>query len=199
MRILKAIATSALFISVLSIQAQKKPITGTSAASPVNSALFNGLQFRSLGPAIASGRIGDLAVNPKNYHEYYVAVASGGVWKTTNNGVTFTPVFDKEGSYSIGCITMDPNNSSVVWVGSGENNNQRSVAYGDGVYKTEDGGRSWKNVGLKNSEHIGQIVINPTNSDIVYVAPMVPYGVPVATGEFIKLQMVVKHGKMFYR
>ncbi|MBA2328996.1 MAG: glycosyl hydrolase [Flavisolibacter sp.] len=174
MRILKTIATSAFFISVLSIQAQKKPITGTSAASPVNSALFNGLQFRSLGPAIASGRIGDLAVNPKNYHEYYVAVASGGVWKTTNNGVTFTPVFDKEGSYSIGCITMDPNNSSVVWVGSGENNNQRSVAYGDGVYKTEDGGRSWKNVGLKNSEHIGQIVINPTNSDIVYVAAYGP-------------------------
>jgi photosystem II stability/assembly factor-like uncharacterized protein len=174
MRILKAIATTALVVSVLSIQAQKKSTPNTPAASPVNSSLFNGLEFRSLGPAIASGRIGDLAVNPKNFHEYYVAVASGGVWKTTNNGVTFTPVFDNQGSYSIGCITMDPNNSSVVWVGSGENNNQRSVAYGDGVYKTEDGGRSWKNVGLKNSEHIGQIVINPNNSDIVYVAAYGP-------------------------
>ncbi len=158
-----------------SLFAQKKTAEPEKKESdPLTSSILSGLKFRSVGPAITSGRIGDLAVNPNNKKEYYVAVASGGVWKTTNAGLTYTPVFDNEGSYSIGCVTIDPNNTNVVWVGSGENNNQRSVAYGDGVYKSEDGGKSWKNVGLKNSEHIGRIVVDPTNSDIVYVAAYGP-------------------------
>lgn len=135
---------------------------------------FSGLKFRSIGPALTSGRIIDVAVNPNNRNEYYVAVASGGVWKTINAGTTWTPVFDGEGSYSIGCITMDPNNASVIWVGSGENNSQRSVSYGDGIYRSEDGGKSWENVGLKSSEHIGKIVIDPRNSNVVYVAAQGP-------------------------
>src|SRR5688572_16511978 len=106
---------------------------------------LSGLKFRSIGPALTSGRISDFAVNPKKTSEYYVAVSSGGVWKTVNAGTTYDPIFDSQGSYSIGCVTLDPNNSNVVWVGTGENNNQRSVAYGDGVYKSEDGGSSWKN------------------------------------------------------
>ncbi len=138
------------------------------------SSTYSGLKFRSIGPAIASGRVIDLAVNQNNYNEFYVAVASGGVWKTTNHGTTFSPMFDNENSYSIGCITIDPNNSNVVWVGSGEKNSQRSVSYGDGVYKSEDGGKSWKNVGLKSSEHIGKIIIDPNNSDIVWVAAQGP-------------------------
>src|SRR5205085_9087410 len=113
-----------------------------------------------------SGRISDLAVNPKNSAEYYVAAASGGVWKTTNNGTTFTPVFDNENAFSIGCISIDPHNTNVVWVGTGENNNQRVVGYGDGVYKSEDGGKTWKNMGLSKSEHIGMIAIDRNNSDI---------------------------------
>ncbi|MEE8585864.1 MAG: glycosyl hydrolase, partial [Acidobacteriota bacterium] len=133
-----------------------------------------GLKFRSIGPALTSGRISDFAVNPDNPSEYYVAVASGGVWKTTNKGVTFKPVFDKQGSYSIGCVTMDPNNHNVVWVGTGENNNQRSVAYGDGVYKSLDGGRNWKNMGLKESEHIGMIIVDPRDSKVVYAAAYGP-------------------------
>lgn len=157
--------------------AQKKPAATTSREEQkelFNSSLFNGLQFRSVGPAITSGRVVDIAVNPSNTSEYYVAAAAGGVWKTSNAGITYTSVFDNEGSYSIGCISIDPTNTNVVWVGSGENNNQRSVAYGDGLYKSEDGGKSWKNVGLKNSEHIGRIAIDPTNSDIVYVAAYGP-------------------------
>ncbi len=137
-------------------------------------ATFNGLKFRSVGPALMSGRIGDIAVHPENRHVYYVAVASGGVWKTKNNGTTWQPIFDGEGSYSIGCVTIDPNNPFVVWVGTGENNSQRSVAYGDGVYKSIDGGQTWKNLGLKNSEHIGKIVVDPRDSDIVYVAAQGP-------------------------
>jgi photosystem II stability/assembly factor-like uncharacterized protein/uncharacterized coiled-coil protein SlyX len=135
---------------------------------------INALKFRSIGPAITSGRISDFAVNPDNPKEYYVATSSGGVWKTDNGGTTYSPIFDSQGSYSIGVITMDPNNSNVIWVGTGENNNQRSVAYGDGVYKSEDGGKSWKNVGLKSSEHIGSIIIDPRNSDVVYVAAIGP-------------------------
>jgi photosystem II stability/assembly factor-like uncharacterized protein len=135
---------------------------------------LSGLKFRSVGPALTSGRIADFAVNPDNPYEYYIATASGGVWKTTNSGTTFSPIFDEESSYSIGCITMDPNNSNIIWVGTGENNNQRSVAYGDGIYKSMDGGSSWKNMGLKNSEHIGKIIVHPTNSNIVWVAAIGP-------------------------
>ena len=131
---------------------------------------FTGLQFRSIGPAVASGRAAAFAVNPKNHAEYYVAVASGGVWKTVNDGTTWTPVFDGEGSYSIGWITLDPNDASVVWVGTGESNSQRSVSYGDGVYRSDDGGKSWKNLGLKKSEHIGRIVVDPRDGKVVYVA-----------------------------
>ena len=101
----------------------------------------------SIGPALTSGRISDFAVNPKNPANYFVAVASGGVWKTVNAGVIWEPVFDTQGSYSIGCVTLDPNNPHTVWVGTGENNSQRSVGYGDGVYKSLDGGKSWKNMG----------------------------------------------------
>jgi photosystem II stability/assembly factor-like uncharacterized protein len=139
-----------------------------------NAGTFSNLKFRSIGPAVTSGRIADFAVNPANTSEYYVATAAGGVWKTTNHGVTFQPVFDAQGSYSIGCVTIDPNNSNVVWVGSGENNNQRSVSYGDGVYKSEDGGKTWKNMGLKNSEHISEIIVDPTNSNIIYVGAYGP-------------------------
>jgi photosystem II stability/assembly factor-like uncharacterized protein len=131
---------------------------------------FSGLKFRLLGPAVASGRVAAIAVNPKNKFEYYVGVASGGVWKTVNDGTTWTPVFDGEGSYSIGWVTLDPNDSSVVWVGAGENNSQRSVAYGDGIYRSDDGGKNWQNLGLKKSEHIGRVVVDPRDSRVVYVA-----------------------------
>jgi len=135
---------------------------------------FAGLTLRSIGPALASGRVGDFAVDPHDRAHYYVAVASGGVWKTTNAGTTWTPVFDGEGSYSIGCVTMDPHNPSVVWVGTGENNSQRSVSFGDGVYRTRDGGKTWDNMGLKESEHIGMIAIDPHDSNTVYVAAQGP-------------------------
>ena len=142
---------------------------------PVMSAgSFSGLNSRSIGPALMSGRIGDFAVNPDRSAEYYVAVCSGNVWKTVNDGTTFEPVFDGEGSYSIGCVAIDPNNTDIVWVGSGENNSQRSVSFGDGVYKSVDAGKSWKNMGLPESEHIGVIAIDPRDSDTVYVAAQGP-------------------------
>jgi photosystem II stability/assembly factor-like uncharacterized protein len=136
----------------------------------MNTDTFSGLKFRSIGPAAASGRVMSIAVNPKNKVEYYVGVASGGVWKTVNDGTTWTPVFEKEGSYSIGWVELDPNDPAVVWVGTGESNSQRSVSYGDGIYRSDDGGKNWTNLGLKKSEHIGRVVIDPRDSKVVYVA-----------------------------
>ena len=132
--------------------------------------VVSGLSFRSIGPAFASGRIADFAVNPDNTSEYYIGVASGNIWKTINNGTTFEPVFDNYGAYAIGCLAMDPKNHNVVWAGTGENNHQRALGYGDGVYKTVDGGKSWKNMGLKESRQIGMIAIHPCNTDVVFVA-----------------------------
>ena len=131
-------------------------------------------KLRSVGPALTSGRVSDFAVHPDKRHEYYVATSSGGVWKTINGGTNYSPIFDQQGSYSIGCITMDPNNPYVIWVGTGENNNQRSVGYGDGIYRSKDGGKTWKHMGLKNSEHIAKIIVDPRNSNIVYVAAIGP-------------------------
>src|SRR5688572_29409190 len=163
------------------IEAQKNKTTKTTTvAKPkevktgFDTLAISGLRWRSIGPAMTSGRIADIAVDPNNHKRYFAAVASGGVWRTTNAGTTFDPVFDNEGSYSIGTVTIDPSNPNVIWVGSGENNNQRSVAYGDGVYKSIDGGSTWKNVGLKNSEHIGRVLIHPKNSDVVFVAAIGP-------------------------
>jgi photosystem II stability/assembly factor-like uncharacterized protein len=153
---------------------EKKPDEAARPRDPMSTPTFNGLRLRSIGPAFTSGRVIGFAVDPTNHSRYYVAVASGGVWKTVNSGITWSPVFDNEGSYSIGAITLDPKNPITVWVGTGENNSQRSVSYGNGVYRSDDGGRSWKNVGLKNSEHIGRIAIDPKDSSIVYVASQGP-------------------------
>ncbi len=140
---------------------------------PLHSSTFEGLKFRNIGPAFTSGRIADFAVNPKNHSEYYVAVAAGNVWKTVNSGTTWTPIFDKYGAYSIASVVIDPNNTNVVWVGTGEYNSQRAIGYGDGVYRSEDGGKTFQNMGLKKSEHIGRIIIDPRNSH-VYVAAQGP-------------------------
>ncbi|MCU1268472.1 MAG: hypothetical protein JWM21_4790 [Acidobacteria bacterium] len=153
---------------------EEKPADEAKPADPMSTATFNGLKLRSIGPAFTSGRVIGFAVEPDNPAHYFVASASGGVWKTVNDGATWTPVFDKEGSYSIGAIALDPKNPLTVWVGTGENNSQRSVSYGSGLYRSDDGGKTWKNVGLKTSEHIGRIAIDPRDSNTVYVAAQGP-------------------------
>ncbi|MBC8344424.1 MAG: glycosyl hydrolase [Bacteroidetes bacterium] len=170
---MKKIAIYTLFLISISLLtfAQKDQ---NESKEKLKTSSFSGLKFRSIGPALMSGRITDFAVNPENIHEFYVTVACGGVWKTKNSGTSWKAIFDNEKSFSIGCVTIDPNNPHTVWVGSGENNSQRSVSWGDGVYKSMDGGSSWKNMGLKKSEHIAKIIVNPQNSDIVYVASQGP-------------------------
>ncbi len=167
-RLLTLILLFALFCS--SSFGQKRSAKTASTSKTIDASLFSGLKFRNLTPAKTSGRVVDVAIHPTNQSIRFVAVASGGVWKTTNAGTTWTPVFDNEGSYSIGTVEIDMNNPNVVWVGTGENNSQRSVSKGDGLYKSTDGGNTWTNMGLKTSEHIGKIAIHPTNSNIIYVA-----------------------------
>ncbi len=158
-----------LFLFTLKITAGDKAVKKSNADSLKNLPL-TGLSFRSIGPAITGGRVVAIAVNPFNHSEYFVGSGHGSLWKTVNNGITFTPVFDHEGAYAIGAIAIDPTNPNVIWVGTGENDNQNNVIYGDGVYKSEDGGKTWKDMGIKNSQQIGGIVVDPKNPNTVYVA-----------------------------
>lgn len=148
--------------------------SSTQSEDKVSGSTFGSISWRSIGPAVTSGRVSDIAVDQKNPNVYYVASSSGGVWKTTNHGTTYVPIFDGEGSYSIGCVAIDPNNNNTIWVGTGENNNQRSVAYGDGVYRSDNAGKSWKNMGLKESQHIANVLVDPTDSKTIYVAAYGP-------------------------
>lgn len=141
--------------------------------SELESAL-SGFSFRSVGPAFMSGRIADIAIDPTNENVWYVAVGSGGTWKTTNAGTTWTPLTDDESFYSTGCITLDPNNSSVVWLGTGENVGGRHVGIGHGIYRSADGGSSWQDMGLKKSEHISKIIVHPNDSNTIWVASQGP-------------------------
>lgn len=142
--------------------------------SLLTSQTFSGLKFRSIGPAFKSGRIADIAVHPDNRNIWYVAVGSGGVWKTENSGTTWTPVFEHQPVYSIGCVTIDPNNPHTVWVGTGENVGGRHVGFGDGIYKSDDDGHTWENMGLKETQHISKIIVHPSNPDIIWVAAQGP-------------------------
>jgi photosystem II stability/assembly factor-like uncharacterized protein len=136
------------------------------------------LNLRSIGPALAPGRVADVAVDPRNSNVWYVATASSGLWKTLNRGITWKPIFDNGGSYSLGCVTLDPIDPDIVWLGTGENQALRSVSFGDGIYKSTDGGQTWKHMGLGSSEHIGKILVDPHNSDVVYVAAQGPLWAP---------------------
>ncbi len=131
---------------------------------------ISGLELRGIGPALMGGRIADIAVHPERQSTWYAAVGSGGLWKTENAGTTWTPVFDEYPSYSIGAVTLDPSNPEVVWLGTGENVSGRHVGWGDGVYRSRDGGGSWERMGLAGSQHIGKILVDPRDGDTVLVA-----------------------------
>ncbi|HSG49238.1 MAG TPA: hypothetical protein VLA43_15565, partial [Longimicrobiales bacterium] len=163
----------ALAVSLTLSPATPAPVSGQSP-SGVEAGHLSFLKARNLGGAFMSGRIVEIAVDPGDRATWYIAVASGGVWKTENAGVTWTPIFDRYGSYSVGTVAVDPNDRFTVWVGTGENNSQRSVGYGDGIYKSVDGGRSFTHAGLSESQHIARIVVDPRDSDRVFVAAQGP-------------------------
>ena len=139
---------------------------------------FNGLKWRNLGPAFMSGRISDIDWDPDDSSVWYVAAGSGGVWKTENAGVSWTPIFDDEGSYSIGNVTVDPSNPNIIWVGTGEDVGGRHVGFGDGIYRSDNGGSTWTNMGLNDSEHISTILVHPNDSNTVLAAVQGPLWTP---------------------
>ncbi|HLG15575.1 MAG TPA: hypothetical protein VJH03_13905 [Blastocatellia bacterium] len=153
----------------LSVAAQG-PSQGDRAAAAIDAKTFERLEWRNIGPCNMGGRVADVEGVPGNPNIVYIGSASGGVWKTINAGTTWTPIFEKQGTYSIGDIAIEANNPDVVWVGTGESNTRNSVSFGDGVYKSNDGGKTWQHVGLKDTERISRIVIHPANPDIVWVA-----------------------------
>jgi photosystem II stability/assembly factor-like uncharacterized protein len=142
--------------------------------SNLTSETFQGLKLRNIGPGYMSGRVSDIAVDQTDPGTWYAAMGSGGVWKTVNAGTTWSPIFDNEAVYSIGDVTIDPSNPNIIWVGTGENNGGRHISFGDGVYKSQDGGKTWENMGLENSEHIGDIIIHPSDSNTVWVSSQGP-------------------------
>ena len=148
-----------------------------SGADRLTAEVFRSLTVRNIGPMLVTGRVVDIELDPKNPSTWYVASAFGGLWKTENRGITFQEMFPRTGeveAFSLCCVVVDPRDSNVVWLGTGENNSQRSAHFGTGLYKSTDAGKSWKRVGLENSEHIGKIVIDPRNSNVVYVASQGP-------------------------
>jgi hypothetical protein len=149
------IRRTCLVIAVLSLLAIA--LTGAQTPSPITADALTGLPFRSLGPGLATGRIQDIEIDPKNPDVWYVASAFGGLWKTVNRGITFVPVFDDGGSFTLCCVVVDPKDSNVIWLGTGENTSQRSAHFGDGVYKSIDAGKTWKRVGLQTSEAFGAV------------------------------------------
>jgi len=161
-----------LFLPLQTLEAQKRKNKKTTESTPTVS--LEAFNLRNVGPAFLSGRIADIKTHPENESVWYVATGSSGVWKTVNAGTTWTPIFEDQPSYSTGCITLDPSNPDVVWVGTGENVGGRHVAYGDGIYRSDNGGTTWKNMGLKKSEHISEIIVHPDNSDVVWVAVQGP-------------------------
>ena len=163
-------ASICIFATGLVAQDDDKPNEKT----PWSAKNFDGLKFRSIGPAFMSGRIADIAIDPTDDNTWYIGVGSGGVWKTENAGVTWNPIFEDQTSYSIGCVALDPNNPNSVWVGTGENVGGRHVGFGDGVYRSGDGGKNWENLGLKKSEHISKIIVHPRSPDTIFVAAQGP-------------------------
>ncbi|MGB6624333.1 MAG: hypothetical protein WBE43_06065, partial [Candidatus Acidiferrales bacterium] len=142
------------------------------AAAPTIESATSGLKMRAIGPAIMGGRIDDIAVDPSDHETIYLGAAAGGVWKTTDGGMSWTSTWDSEPNPSIGALAVAPSNPSTVWVGTGEANNRQSASWGDGVYKSTDAGKTWTHMGLDDTQAIGRIVIDPTNADVVYVAAL---------------------------
>ncbi len=171
--ITKILLLSFLLLSY-QLEAQRSRNRQNTSTTSFSDSVFTGLKLRNIGPAFMSGRIADVAIHPENESIWYVAVGSGGVWKTVNSGTTWKPIFDKQTSYSIGCVTIDPNNPNIIWVGSGENVGGRHVGYGDGIYKSSDAGKTWKNMGLTKSERISEIIIHPEDSNTIWVAVQGP-------------------------
>ena len=166
-----AVLTVPAFSSWRTISRADAP-SAPSLSDPDLGGALKGMEFRNIGPATMGGRIDDYAVDESDSDTIYVGTAAGGVFKTTNGGTTWLPIFDHEATGSIGCIAIAPSSHDIVWVGTGEANNRQSASYGYGVYKSMDSGRTWAHMGLENTQAIGRIQIDPRDPNVVYVAAL---------------------------
>src|SRR6266446_4948807 len=148
------------------------PSPSETALPQLTDVLFKNLKARAIGPAVMGGRVSDIAIDPRNPAVFYVGLGTGGLFKTGNNGVTFDPIFDKQSILSIGAVAIASSDSDVIWVGTGEANDRNSSEWGDGIYRSSDGGGTWTNVGLKQSRSIARIAVHPTKPDVAYVAAL---------------------------
>src|SRR5947207_6820279 len=167
--------TSASPMASSAVTARSSPSatpTASPAALQLTDVLFKNLKARSIGPAVMGGRVSDIAIDPRNPFVFYVGLGHGGIFKTNDDGVTFEPIFDKQPMLSIGAIAVAPSDSDVIWVGTGEANDRNSSDWGDGVYRSTDGGEKWQNIGLKNSRSIARIIVDPKKPEVAYVAAM---------------------------
>lgn len=160
-----------LFSLVLCLLLPGAPIHARQPA-PIATEALSDLQFRSIGPAVTGGRIHDVEVRPGDPSTIYAATASGGLWKTTNKGTTWQPLFDDQPVSTFGDVAPAPSNRQVVWAGTGEQNNRQSTAWGNGIYRSTDGGQSWTHLSLEKTRHIGRIQVHPRNPDVAYVAAL---------------------------
>jgi photosystem II stability/assembly factor-like uncharacterized protein len=180
-RIAVVVFSAVVFLAAV-VVARQGPAGGSSR---LTAAALENMKIRNIGPGLVTGRVVDVEFDPKNSDIWYAASAFGGLWKTTSRGISWTQVFpnEDEGSFSLCCVVVDPKDSNIVWLGTGENNSQRSAHFGDGVYKSTDAGATWKRMGLETSEHIGKILIDPRNSNVVWVAAQGPLFTEAGGGE----------------
>jgi len=172
MRSIRSLILAFLLVSIVPTWGSAQRSSGS---TPISEDLLSSMEFRSLGPGFVTGRIADIAIDPNHANIWYVATAFGGLWKTENRGITFEPIFDEKGyAFTTCCVVVDPTDSDVIWLGTGENTSQRSAHFGTGLYKSTDAGESWSLVGLEESEHLGMITLDPRDSDVVYVAAQGP-------------------------
>ncbi len=160
------------FTNLLWLQLMVAALLCAQGAQPQTESILGALRWREIGPAVVGGRIDDITAVESNPDIIYVGTASGGLWKSVDGALTWKPVFEKEGAMSIGAVAVAPSDASVVWAGTGEANNRQSSSWGDGVYKSTDAGETWTNMGLRDTQHIGRVVIDPRNPAVVYVAAL---------------------------
>ena len=198
------VLASVMLTTTVSAQKSKKaaPVVAAPTTKVDINKVFKNWKPRNVGPASMSGRVTSIDVEVANPNNIWIGAASGGVWKTNNSGVSWTPVFDEQPILNIGAVAIQQSNPSVVWVGTGEGNPRNSISIGEGIYKTMDAGRTWKRMGLEQTRNIHRVIIDPTNPNTVYAGAIGNLGSSYAgfglAGCFVARECIPDQWEAFY-